>query len=67
MVKEGVAEIMYKKFGEITNDRDQLYKNPTKYKIIHPKYLIFVDKTDCNTIMKDDGFADGQLFLLPVL
>jgi hypothetical protein len=59
-------EIMYNKEGEETTNIDELYGHPTKYKITNPEYLLFVDKTGCNTNMKEDGFAGGQLFLLPV-
>jgi hypothetical protein len=72
MVDAGIAvrldeEIMYNKHGEETTKIDELNGHATKYKITHPEYLLFVDKTGCNTNMKEDGFAGGQLFvLLPV-
>jgi hypothetical protein len=57
---------MYDKQGEITINKNELYARPSKYKIKHPEYLLFVDETGCNTNMKDDGFAGGQMFVLPV-
>jgi hypothetical protein len=71
MVQAGIAveleeTIMYSKNGEIANDSNQMYGRPTKYKITRPEYLLFVDETGCNTNMKDDGFAGGQLFVLLV-
>lgn len=79
MVNASIAElleeeIMYNKIGEITINQEEMFgrptkykiTRPTKYKITRPDYLLFVDKTGCNTNMKEDGFAGGQLFVLPV-
>jgi hypothetical protein len=71
MVDAGIAfqldeDIMYDKHGEKTTNIDESYGHATKYKIIHPEYLLFVDETGCNTNMKENGLAGGQLFVLPV-
>jgi hypothetical protein len=71
MVEAGIAvkheeDIMYNKNGKQTTDVSELFGCPTKYKIKHPEYLLFVDKTGCNTNQKEDGFAGGQLFVIPV-
>jgi hypothetical protein len=71
MVDAGIAvrveeEIMYNKFGEITINRYEMFGRPTKYKITKPEYLLFVNKTGCSINMKEDGFAGGQIFVLPV-
>jgi hypothetical protein len=34
--------------------------------ITKPENLLFIKETGCNTNMKDDGFAGGQLFVLPI-
>jgi hypothetical protein len=33
--------------------------------LTHPEYLLFVDKTGCNTNQKDDKYIGGELFVLP--
>ncbi len=38
---------------------------PTKYKLIHPKYGIFVDETGFNTNKLNDSRLGGELFILP--
>jgi hypothetical protein len=50
MVNAGIAveleeEIMYNKFGELTNNNNQLYGKPTKFKVTYPEYLLLVDET----------------------
>jgi hypothetical protein len=57
---------MYNKKGEITINREEMFGRPTKYKVTKSEYLLFVNKTDCNTNMKEDAFVGGQLFVLPV-
>jgi hypothetical protein len=69
-VKAGIAEkleedIMYDKEGNITTDVSQIYGRPTKYKMNHPEYILFVDETGCNTNQKTDGNNGGELFVLP--
>jgi hypothetical protein len=69
-VKAGIAEkleqdIMYDKEGNITTDVSQIYGRPTKYKMNHPEYLLFVDETGCKTNQKTDGNNGGELFVLP--
>jgi hypothetical protein len=66
MVRAGIPvkleeEIMYNKIGEVSTNKEEMYGRPTKYKITNPEYLLFVDKTGCNTNMKVDGYAGGQL------
>jgi hypothetical protein len=69
-VQAGIAEkleedIMYDAEGQITTDVSKLYGRPTKYKMQHPEYLLFVDETGCNTNQKTDGNNGGELFVLP--
>ena len=52
--------------GDITVDATKMHGRPTKYKTINPEYILFVDETGCNTNQKDDGYAAGQMFVLPV-
>jgi hypothetical protein len=46
-------------------DHQLLFGRPTKYNMIKPGNVIFVDKTGCNTIQKTDGHIGGDLFGLP--
>jgi hypothetical protein len=70
MVKAGIAveteePVMYDKQGEETEDEEKMVGKPTKYKMKHPEYLLFVDETGCNTNQKDDKYIGGELFVLP--
>jgi hypothetical protein len=38
-------EVMYNKNGEVTSDKEKMYGSPTKYKMAHPEYLLFVNET----------------------
>jgi hypothetical protein len=57
--------VMYDKEGNITTDVSMMYRHPTKYKMNHPEYLLFVDKTGCNTNQKTDVNNSGELFIIP--
>jgi hypothetical protein len=70
MVEAGVAvehneEKMFDVSGNIVTDVNQMDGRPSKYELKHPERVIFVDETGCNTNQKDDGYAGGQLFVLP--
>ena len=39
---------------------------PTRYKVMHPKYFLFVDKTGENTNMKADESIGGRKLVVPV-
>jgi hypothetical protein len=71
MVEAGVAEkleteIMFDKNGEETQDKKHMVGRPTKFRLLHPESVLFVDETGCNTNMKGDGHVGGELFMLPV-
>jgi hypothetical protein len=38
---------------------------PTKFKLTHPEFLLFVDETGCNTNQLNDGKVGGELYLMP--
>jgi hypothetical protein len=70
MFSAGIAkkmdeEVMYNKNGEVTSDKEKMYGRPTKYKMFHPEYLLFVNETGCNTNQKDNGHVSVELFVLP--
>jgi hypothetical protein len=71
MVKAGVAietpdeARMYDKNGDRVVDEAYMYGRPTKFKLIKPENVIFVDETGCNTNQKSDGHIGGELFVLP--
>jgi hypothetical protein len=54
-------EVMYDFSGRITTDETKVYGRPTTYRLDHPKNVLFVDETGCNTIMKQDGHVGGEL------
>jgi hypothetical protein len=58
MVEAGVAE-------ELTEPIQYEDGLPTKYRLIHPEYVLFVDETGCNTNQLNDGRVGGELFILP--
>jgi hypothetical protein len=59
-------KVMYNNMGEITTEKSEMVGRPTKYKLIHPDHILFVDETGCNTNMKQDGHVGGELFVLPM-
>jgi hypothetical protein len=59
MVEAGVAE-------ELPEPVQLQSGRPTKYNLIRPECVVFVDETGCNTNQKDDGHVGGELFVLPV-
>jgi hypothetical protein len=52
--------------GNEVDDPAKMVGRPTKYKIVKPEYLLFVDEAGCNTNQKDDGLLGGRLRVLPV-
>jgi hypothetical protein len=60
MVEAGVAE-------ELTKPIHYDEGLPTKYQLIHPEYVLFVDETGCNTNQLNDGRVGGELLILPKL
>jgi hypothetical protein len=70
MVKAGVAiqtpeERMYDQNGVRVFDKSDMYGRPTKFQMIKPQNVVFVDETGCNTNQKTDGHIGGELFVLP--
>ena len=71
MTKAGVAEkldeeIMLDKNGDQVFSEDLMYGLPTRYKMKHPNYVLFMDETGCNTNQKKDGKVGGERYVLPV-
>jgi hypothetical protein len=69
MVKAGVAvetpeERMYNEKGEEVTDENLMYGRPTKYKMLIPQNVQFVDNIGCNTNQKTNGHIGGELFVL---
>ena len=58
MVEAGIAEELEE---EITHEEGL----PTKFKLTHPDYLLFVDKTGCNTNQLNDGKVGREVFIMP--
>jgi hypothetical protein len=51
--------------GNKTTNKKEMVGCPMTDHLLHPKNLIFVDKTGCNTNMKQDGLVGGELHILP--
>lgn len=71
MVQCGVAEmteneLMYDKYGKVTDDVAMMCGRPTKYRLLKPERCLFVDETGCNTNQKDDGYNGGEMFVVSV-
>jgi hypothetical protein len=71
MVKSNVAEELesecfFDKKGNIVQTKEESFGLPSKYKLKHPNYCIFVDETGKNTNMKADGKVGGEKFVVPV-
>ena len=71
MVDAKVAEycedkdFMYDIDGNLVTDKESMYGRSTKYRITNPENILFVDETGCNTNQKIDGYAGGELFVIP--
>jgi hypothetical protein len=57
MVEAGIAE-------EVEEAIQYDAGSPTKFKLTHPKFLLFVDETGCNTNQLNDGKVGGELYLM---
>jgi hypothetical protein len=69
MVKAGVAietpkERMYGSNGERVFDELLMEGRPTKFQLIKPENVIFVDEAGCNTNQNTDGHIGSELFVL---
>jgi hypothetical protein len=51
--------------GNIVTDPTHCFGRPTKYQVVRPEQIIFVDECGCNTSQEDDGHVGGQLFVMP--
>ena len=58
MVEAGIAE-------ELEEEIQYETGLPTKFKLTHPDYLLFVDETGCNTNQLNDGKVGGEVFIMP--
>ncbi len=58
MVEAGIAEEVQEAIQYDTG-------LPTKYRLTHPEYLLFVDETGCNTNQLNDGKVGGEVFIMP--
>jgi hypothetical protein len=71
MVTAGIAEKldedrMYDINGIETDNVEEMFGRPTKFRMLHPENLLFVDETGCNTNMKTDKLIGGERHILPV-
>jgi hypothetical protein len=71
MVESKVAEkvdeaIIYDIFGNEHSDPDCTFGLPTKYRLLKPENVIFVDETGKNTNQKSDGQIGGQRYIVSV-
>ncbi len=51
---------------ELPSEVESGVGRPTKYNLLRPKWVVFVDETGCNTNQKDDGHVEGGFFVLPM-
>jgi len=58
MVEAGIAE-------ELDEEINYGSGLPTRFKLTHPDYLLFVDETGCNTNQLNDGKVGGEVFIMP--
>jgi hypothetical protein len=70
MVKAGVSDEtpedrMNDICGNCVFDKELMYGRPTKFQLVKPQNVIFVDETGCNTNPKTDGHIGGELFIFP--
>jgi hypothetical protein len=71
MVEAGIAEkveeeLLFDRHGVEVDCIDNAFGKPTKYRMLKPENVVFVDETGCNTNQKEDGNVGGKLFILPV-
>jgi hypothetical protein len=59
-------EIMLDCDGNITNNKDKMVGRKTRYQLTKPEQCVYVDKTGCNTNMKDDGHVGGRQYVMSV-
>jgi hypothetical protein len=57
MVKAGMVE-------EVSEEIQREAGLPSKYKLTRPEFILFVDKTGCNTNQLNDGKVGNELFIL---
>ena len=70
LVEENLAmkldsPVMFDINGSIVTDPKLAFGQPTRYKLAHPKYFLFVDETGKNTNMKVDGSAGSRRLVVP--
>jgi hypothetical protein len=70
MVRAGVATVseeekMFDSKGDVVFDMTLQYGRPTKYELIHPEMVVFVDETGANTNQVDDKRYGGHKYILP--
>jgi len=72
MVMAGVAielpePVCMNKAGEEVPPDDQLaYSLPVRHELIHPDWLLFMDKMGINTNQKEDGHNGGEKYVCPL-
>jgi hypothetical protein len=52
--------------GEVVESEEQAFGLKSKYELIHPDWLLFVDEVGSNTSQAKDGNVGGQLYLCSV-
>jgi hypothetical protein len=58
MVEAGIAE-------ELEEEMHYECRLPTKFKLTHPDYLLFVNEMGCNTNQLNDEKVEGEVYIMP--
>lgn len=69
MVEGGIAErldnpVWLNKEGQIVEHEEEAFGLPTRYRLLHPNKLLFVDEVGSNTSQAKDGNMGGEKFLV---
>ncbi len=54
------------KNGDVTESEKNVFGLASKYELIHPDWLLFVDECGSNTSQTKDGNVGGQLYLCTI-
>ncbi len=55
--------VWWNKTGEVVSCEKETFGLKSVYEVIHPKWLVFVDKVGSNTSQANDGAVSGQTYL----
>lgn len=68
MAEAGVAEILAEEAFFDSEGNETTKENavglPTKFKLTHPEWVLFVDEVGSNTNQKEDGYVGGEKLIL---